>query len=171
MPTNIPHNMNEKLYNTVFMTIIKSLKPENIKHMITCNSLEYINESNYLYGLILLNYGATFKNNETKIKFISRIKDNYAKTFYESEKLNKVIESEYPVGQKLKSIVPLTCPITLVDIVDPVILEDGTIYSKEAILEWLTVSNVSPLSGIKLNKYWNMYDINANEIIYPKYFE
>jgi len=166
---NIPRDGNEYLFDKTFMTIIKSLEQQNIHKMINQYSLRgdifnHINES-YLYAIILLNYGAHFIDDEHKKHFINDLKDEYAKSFFASEKINVIINSSLEPGKKLLSIVN-TCPITTEPIINPIIIEDGTVYESHAIHKWFETNDTSPLTGIKLKNYWIMYDVTNNEIVY-----
>lgn len=166
LKSNIMHDNNEYVFDKCFMSILQTLKLENIPHMVNNKSLMHICDSAYIYGFILLNYGATFESSEQKKFFIENLKHNYIKSFYLSEKLDKIISSKLPIGSKLMEIVE-TCPITNELITCPVIIEDGSIYEKEFILKWFNSGkNTSPLSGIKLKKFWIMYDILNDEIVY-----
>jgi hypothetical protein len=164
---NIMHSGNEMLFDRVFMGIIKTLKEENLPHMLSNPFKEnwnYIQKHCYLYGIIILNYGGKVKNVED---FVDNLEDDYAKGFYKSNKLEMIYKSELPPGKKLFSICKVECPITLEPIDEPVFLEDGTVYEKTAILKWFDgTRNTSPLTGLKLNTFWRMYDLNSNEIIY-----
>lgn len=39
------------------------------------------------------------------------------------------------------------CPITLEVLVDPVVLEDGFTYERDALVDWLRMNNTSPMTG------------------------
>ena len=169
---NIPCDGNEYLFDRLFITIIRTLKPENIPHMINVNMFHndtwnHICDQSYLYGLVMLNYGAKFSDGERE-KFIANLADDYMKAFYKSHQVDRVLNSKLPIGQKLKELVD-TCPITLEPIKHPVIIEDGSVYEKDSITEWFDQGNdTSPVTGAKLKKFWIMYDIDNNEIIYGK---
>ena len=80
--------------------------------------------------------------------------------------MEQIINSKLLIGQKLKELCDI-CPITLEKINHPVFIEDGSVYEKNAIMEWFDKGNdTSPITGCKLKKFWIMYDINNNEIIY-----
>lgn len=175
-PSDIPHDHNELLFDRMFMTVLKTLKPENIPEMLrandknsafTNNAWNHICDESYIYSLILLNYGAQFRDDSERKAFIGRLKDDHMKAFYLSEQLDKIVKSDLPIGQKLKAVCDGICPITLENITQPVIIEDGSVYEKKAILNWFNQgNNTSPVTGTQLKKFWIMYDINANEIIY-----
>lgn len=44
----------------------------------------------------------------------------------------------------------LICPITGCPMVDPVVAADGHSYEREAILQWLTTSDISPMTGMHM---------------------
>jgi hypothetical protein len=175
LPSNIPHSMNEFLFDRMFMTVIKSLKIENIPHMINDLNEGFPDYESHLYKFILLNFGATVNNlNEflTRMKraYMHELDENYIDnilSFYK-EKLKIVLDSKYPIGKKLLSLVEHLgyCPLTYEEFKYPVIIEDGTVYEKKAIMEWFEKSNRSPLTGIELKRHWIMYSIIENEIIY-----
>ena len=54
--------------------------------------------------------------------------------------------------RKLNHSENLICPITLELFKDPVIIEDGNTYEKEAILKYLNNNNVSPITREPVNK-------------------
>lgn len=177
LPSNIPHAGNEFLFDRMFMTVIKSLKSENISQMVGDLNDGFPSYEAHLYKFILLNFGAMVKDNEN---FLSRLKTAYMTdldetyvdnilSFYTSGKLGVVLSSRYPVGKKLLSLLDQSnhCSITGEEFKYPVIIEDGTIYEKKGILEWFERGNTSsPLTGIELKTHWIMYSIIENEIIY-----
>ena len=54
--------------------------------------------------------------------------------------------------RKLNHSENLICPITLEVFKDPVIIEDGNTYEREAILKYLNNNNLSPITREPVNK-------------------
>ena len=163
LPSNIFFEGNEYIWNKTFLTIIKTLSIQNLNKMINVERILPImgafQSKKYLYALILLHYGAKVN--------ISLYK-NELPSFWTSEKLNIVLNSDKPPGQKLLSLIEkdYVCPISLSKIENPVIIEDGTIYEESSIIYWMNKNTKSPITNLHLEKWWIMFNIKTNKFIY-----
>ena len=97
-------------------------------------------------------------------------------TFKRSISLEDVLEN-INTSKKIKldiDVNELICPISKQIFYEPVKASDGQIYEKQAIKEWLTFNNTSPITRELLNK--NLSDcryiksiINKLLVQYPEY--
>lgn len=143
-PSNLYYKYNYQKYDQIFWTVVKLY---NNKFAEICDldvratgfigtPLRYtINERHIHYFFALLNYGFKLDVEEI-LKILDYGREYYSnviEAFLKSDKLLTVMNSIEPVGRKLLSITE-DCPINMSPIVQPVIIEDGTIYEYSAIM-------------------------------------
>ncbi len=169
MPSNLPYEGNEYIWNETFMAIIETLTQENL--MEACDYRHYnmrvntfemaLRNKRFLWALIFLHYG--FKPDMEKIED--------PEGFWASEKIEIVINSNLEENSLCALLEDYTCPLTCNPIECPVILEDGNIYEKDMILKWLETHDTSPLTNVKLTNYWMGFDLINNKFVYADRYD
>lgn len=152
-PTNVSYNNNKELYERMFITVLESLTPENLKKLFE-HSLNNKNKfgrdqvTDVIRDLVdrphmllaLWNYGLQY----TK-EHIELIKDPQIKAVFK-----KTLGKEF-VTKHRYSLLNKECPISHDLINNPAICVDGYVYEHEQILEYFKQHNDSPITRQKMS--------------------
>lgn len=164
MPSNIPYERNEYIWDKMFMTLLSEMKPNNLLRLLNPSSpvrspvIVAIDSGKPLYAYALLNAGAVLKPSD--------VEQAAGWSWLTSSRASTLMQNQTDKKRPLTLFVPSECPITCEPIKSPVMLEDGSIYEWNAIAKWLQKSNTSPLTNVKLSNGWTVLDILHNRFLY-----
>lgn len=165
MPTNISYENHEFIWNATIESLLNSFRPKMIEKYLNQGEksplMTALHEKRFLLALVYLHFGAKLKLND--------VISNDLPGIWKSSKIIEVQNSAFQPGQKLLSLLDLQhgdCPITLNEINEPVIYEDGYIYEQYEIQEWFKKSKKSPSTGEMVKEFWIGFHIKRNEFVY-----
>ena|SRR3972149_2592753 len=143
---NFCYNGNEKRYNKMISLLLNKLPLFAIKTLLSQKSRfgrtpieEALRHKLLHYAIAFLRYGSDIPS-DIRPEYTSQLRDHLDSIFKNKERIKEIEKKEFGI-----------CSITLEPIKCPAILEDGSIYERDAIIEWIKKGNnkVSPLTNIK----------------------
>jgi len=156
LPSNLPYYYNKERYDNILMLLLKYLPTKVLNYLfLQLDSFgrtplqAAIRYKQYHYALTFINWGCPYQDinnccdyDITKTPFYS---------WYNSQSIKDLINANYQPGTILvlytnKKI----CPISLDNINNPGLLEDGSIYEFTYIKKHLVNNDKSPFTNLKL---------------------
>lgn len=171
------YNFAYKKFDMIFWSVMKPfenhiylLDKRDVFGRSAIASCVYNRHAHYFYAL--LNYGLKLTNSDFLNAHVLALKCkndehrcNTMMLFVKSLLIHKVMESDYPNGQKLLAL-GKTCLITQKSLERATIIEDGTVYSYNALKEYVLKNGmISPINGVSISRYVYLFMEDRFEVL------
>lgn len=194
MPNGIAYEFNRQLWDDTFLVLLQSFSPENLPRLLNSNVAGGYNMPIYvallcnkpLYAFALLNLGSQYnpdclskeKNIQTSWPWLIDLNKLSGLSSSSSGDMTCKKDSFKPDGKEcakgnrflFQIFCTQDCPISLETLLNPVMLEDGTVYDHDFLRRWFEMGNnrnCSPLTNLPLKCHpRTCYNLKNNTFIY-----